>query len=176
MFVLPLVLCSAWPCTSAERITVNHNAFPVVVLGIKHLNYSPLFPIYMFFLLLCSFEINHVFGYFFDYFCCRFCFCRGNIWSAFCCLTCFTYAMNALMHPKTILDHRLLAVSLPTSPLTHVFILGNFPATVAGKSYIFHPCTCLCVYFSCFPTLIHPYVSMCTHAHASVTTATNLYP
>ena len=130
----------------------------------------------MFFLLMCSFAINHFFAYFFDYFCCRFCFCRGNIWSAFCCLTCFTYAMNALMHPKTILDHRLLAVSLPTSPLTHVFILGNFPATVAGKSYIFHPCTCLCVYFSCSPTLIYPYVSMRTHAHASVTTATHLYP
>ena len=175
-FVLPLVLCSAWPCTRAERITVNHNAFPVVVLGIKHLNYFPLFPIYMFFLLLCSFEINHVFGYFFDYFCCRFCCCGGIFGLLFCCLTCFTYAMHVLTHPKTIIDHQLLAVPLPTSPLTHVFILGNFPATVTGKSYVFHPGTSLCTCFSCSPTLINPYVSIRTHDNASVTTATHLYP
>ena len=72
---------------------------------------------------------------------------------------------------------------LPKLPKIHELLdfskfpdFRNFPTTVPGKSYIFHPCACLCVYFSCSPTLIHPYVSMRTHAHASVTTATHLYP
>ena len=130
----------------------------------------------MFFLLLCSFAFNHFFPYFFDYFCCKFCCCGGIFGLFFCCLTCFTYAMHALTYPKTILDHQLVVVPLPTSPLTHVFILGNFPATVTGKSYVFHPGTSLCTCFSCSPTLMHPYVSMLTHEHVSVTTATHLYP
>ena len=116
----------------------------------------------MFFLLLCSFEINHVFGYFFDYFCCRFCCCRGNIWSAFCCLTCFTYAMNALVHPKTTLDHRLLAVSLPTSPPYSCHYFRKFPGHRAREIIRISPMYMLVCLFLLF---LYTNTPICVHAH-----------